>query len=181
MTLISEINLGGVVFNDVKFNCPVRLGDYERVLGPPARSESPGPPAPSGHRNNVIHFYDHLGLLLREHHSSCLIDGIEILLEPSRWFFPTTSPYLSVLQVCGVNVDRSTLFENFAQQCTVKFRPHLGHAWYVDAEAVSIQLETYKKGESRSAKNEFITLVAVGFAGEPDRRPLMTFSEFSKV
>ncbi len=38
------------------------------MLGQPQRVAPAGPPAPVGHRNNHVHFYDHLGITLSEHH-----------------------------------------------------------------------------------------------------------------
>lgn len=180
MILTSEVDLKSTVLNSGRFCKPVRLCDYGQLLGAPTRSESPGPPPPYGHRNNVIHFYDHLGLLLREHHATCLIDGIEFLLEPTQTYFPTTSPYSGVLRVCGVSVDRSTCIDDLVQQCDVQFTPHLGRAWYADGESLSIQLETYLPAGPRSRNVKHIACVSVDFRGPTDDRPLMSLAEFSK-
>lgn len=163
MTLISKVTLDSVVLNGLEVTHGVPLSVYEHTIGAPTRCVMPGPPPPYGHRNNVIHFYDDLGLLLREHHASHLIEGISILLDISRPMFPTTAPYTGELEVCGVKVHAGMEFSEFAHQTDVPFRPHLGHAWYVDAERLSIQFEVYKV--KRRSKSELISHLAVGFAG----------------
>jgi hypothetical protein len=180
MTLISEITLDGVTFNGVEFAQPLGLDAYKEVLGSPTRSESPGPPAPHGHRNNVLHFYDGLGLLLREHHATYLVDGIEILLEPTRWHFPTVSAYSGKLRVLGVPVDRATEFTSFARRSEVALCLHLGHAWYIDGVSTSIQLEVYNS-TTNSSEIQLISTIAFGFSGSSDKRLSdMTFSRFLK-
>lgn len=171
MNLVAEITLDAVVLNGLGFTRGERLEVYERVVGSPTRSVMPGPPPPFGHRNNVIHFYDHLGLLLREHHATFLIDGIDVLLEPSRCYFATTSPYSGTLRVCGVDIKAGMTFSDFAKQSRFKFRHHLGHAWYLDEDSISIQFEVRDTTESRPSPKELIVEVAVGFCGA-HRRPV---------
>jgi hypothetical protein len=166
MILRIDITLNAILLNDTAFDRAHALEAFERVLGPPSRSDGSGPPQPYGHRNNVLHYYDHLGLLLREHHLSYLIEGIDILLEPSRWYFPTTSPFSGFLQVCGVRVLPEMEFSDFARQTNVRFQPHLGHAWFVDSEKLAIQLEVYFPARKRKADMGLISVIAVGF-----RRP----------
>ncbi|MCI0681976.1 MAG: hypothetical protein L0Y71_07725 [Gemmataceae bacterium] len=162
--LACEVTLDALVLNEVEFTCGERLVKYERVLGSPTRSLMPGPPPPYGHRNNVLHFYDHLGLLLREHHFSYVIEEIEVVLDPSASPFPTASPYSGDLLVCGVDVTAGMAFGEFARRSTVKFKPHLGHAWYVDGDKISIQFEVTPSRKSAPAV-ELIWGIAIGFAG----------------
>jgi len=163
MTLISEVTLSGVSLDGLEFTHGEFLNEYERLLGTPTRSEMPGPPPPYGHRNNVIHFYDDLGILLREHHATRLIEGIDFLLDPSTSYFPTSSPYSGELWVCGVAVHGGMEFGEFARQCDVPFRPHLGHARYVDGERISIQFEVRRSKVKGRPRAELISQLAVGF------------------
>lgn len=163
-SMTSEISLDGIVINGTQFGCGEPLSAYELVLGHPSRSIMPGPPPPYGHRNNVLHFYDDLGILLREHHSSYLIQEIELGLEPFRLLFPTNYAYTGELTVCSVRVTPGMPFSEFAGKSQVQFHPHLGHAWYVDGEKVSIQMEVYCD-ESGLEPVELISTVVVGFVG----------------
>ena len=161
--MTSEITMDGVVLNGVTFGCGVPVDAYLEVLGQPTRSLMPGPPPSYGHRNNILYFYDELGILLREHHASRLIDGLDVLLDPPRWHFPTTRSYTGELHVCGVRVHAGMAFGDFARQTEIQFHPHLGHAWIVDGEKVSIQFEVFRNRQSK-AKVESIVAVLVGFA-----------------
>jgi len=163
MTLTSEVTFDAVVMNGVRCSRGELLESYERIIGSPSRSEMPGPPPPFGHRNNVIHFYDDFGLLLREHHSTRLIEGVEFLFEPERWHFPTTSPYSGDLLVLGIAVRSGMAFGEFEARCGTVFEPHLGHAWYWDGDRISIQFEVYTPGTTGPARRDVISALCVGF------------------
>jgi len=138
---------------------------YKRIIGAPSRSEMPGSPPPFGHRNNVVHFYDDFGLLLREHHSTCLIQGMEFLFEPTRWHFTTTSQYSGELSVFGVQVRSGMAFAEFADCCEMPFKPHLGHAWFWDGERISIQFEIYRPNGNEASGGDLISALCIGFRG----------------
>lgn len=163
MYLDCDISLDAVVINGTAFRSGEPLERYQQLLGPPSRSYDGPTPAPYGHRNNVIHYYDDLGLLLQEHHVTYLVDGMEIVLEPSRTILPTGNAYSGRLVVCGVPVLAEMEFRDFARQCKIKFQPHLGHAWYVDGERISIQIEVYFPARKRKADMGLISVVAVSF------------------
>jgi hypothetical protein len=139
------------------------LSLYDQALGAPTRSVMPGPPPPYGHRNNVIHFYDQLGFILREHHSTRLISGIDFQLDPSRSVFPAASRYSGELWVCGVGVHPGMKFSEFARKCDWEFKPHLGHACYLDGEKISIQFEVVTHNCKEPLMEGLITELAVGF------------------
>jgi hypothetical protein len=165
MTLISRVTLDSIVLDGLEVTHGMPLSLYEQALGAPARSVMPGPPPPYGHRNNVIHFYDQLGIILREHHATRLIEGIDFQLEPSKAVFPAASPYRGELWVCGASVHAEMEFDEFADKCEQSFKPHLGHAWYLDGECISIQFEVYSPKEKGQKRKDLITDVAVGFRG----------------
>lgn len=165
MTLISKVNLDGVVINGVEFSYGIPLEEYTPILGEPTRSESPGKPAPYGHRNNVIHLYDHLGLLLREHHATYVIEGIDFLLAPLTATFPTSSPYPGELWVCEIEVYAGMKFKEFASQSAVEFKPYLGCGCYARGERVSIHMSLVAPSRKRGSRKTAISEVAVGFMG----------------
>ena len=59
--MLAEISLDGLGIDDVSFPRARKLAAYTHLLGSPSRTESPGAPAPAGHRNNQIHFFDNSG------------------------------------------------------------------------------------------------------------------------
>jgi hypothetical protein len=165
MKLTSEVDLNGVVLNGVRMGRGEPLQSYERILGPPSRLEMPGAPPPYGHRNNVLHFYDDIGLLLREHHSSYLIQSIDYFFESGKQLFPTRSDYSGELRVLGIEVRRGMDFSEFASHCPTPFKPHLGHAWFFDGDRISIQFEVYRPKGKGAAQRELISALCVGFRG----------------
>ena len=165
MTLISRVSLDTVIIDRLEITQGMPLSYYEQTLGSPTRSEMPGPPPPYGHRNNIIHFYDSLGFFLREHHSTRLISGIDFQLDVSHSAFPTRKGYTGELWVCGARVSAGMEFGKFAHQCDGKFTPHLGHAWFLDGEQISIQFEVVSRKHNESLTKGLITELAVGFRG----------------
>lgn len=163
MKLISYIALDGLTINGSTFAYAMKLASYSAILGIPDRSEPIGRPAPYGHRNNVIHYYDQLGLFLREHHSTGLIDGIEFVFEPAQCPFPIKLPYSGELTICGVMIEGASPFSDFLRQSKTVFLPHLGHAWYSDGEFMSIQVEVSRPKRKQSQVGEKVLAVSVGF------------------
>lgn len=165
MTLISSVTLDEVCIDGLTVDRGLPLEKYTSVIGLPDNSVMPGPPPPYGHRNNVLHFYNRYGFFLREHHATCLIEGIDFQLDSTDAHFPLSSSYSGVLNVCGIAIQRGMNFTDFARLCTKEFSPHLGHAWYLDGEKISIQFEVRGQKENGNVRREIITELSVGFRG----------------
>src|SRR4029450_7141429 len=91
--MLADIGLDGLGIDDVSFPRAQKLDAYTRLLGSPSRTESPGAPAPAGHRNNQIHFFDNLGIYLNEHHATRLIQGVTFAVDCEHVVFPTEHPF----------------------------------------------------------------------------------------
>jgi hypothetical protein len=165
VTFVSDVSLDGIVFDGSRFTYGVPLTEYVAILGSPSRSESPGQPAPYGHRNNVIHFFDNLGLLLYEHHATYLIQGITFLLDPANFPFPTSNAYSGKLYVCGVDVRSGMKFNEFAELCAATFIPSIGGYWHLDGKAVSIGIQLVAPSRKRGSRKTTISEVGVDFKG----------------
>lgn len=76
----------------------VPLNFFVNAIGPPDRTIAAGPPAPYGHRNNQIHFYDSLGIFLNEHHATRRVREVALTFEPEVSPFPATN-------ACKLEVD----------------------------------------------------------------------------
>ncbi|QDU88601.1 hypothetical protein Pla175_19810 [Pirellulimonas nuda] len=56
-------------------------------------------------------------------------------------------------------------FDEFSSQCEHNFTAHLGHAWFLDGERLSIQFEIKKAKGKYGLERGVIQYVSVGFRG----------------
>ena len=138
---------------------------YAEVLGDPDRLEPIGPPAPFGHRNNHIWAYDRLGVFLAEHHATRMIQGVGIVLEPAHSYRRIENAFTGNVFVCGVAISRGMRAGTFAAQCSVPFRWHLNSRLVFDADAIAVDISTYrpKTASGRKSSIRYISVVSVGF------------------
>lgn len=157
--------VSSVSFNGVTLHCGTPLDQYRFVLGEPSRTDDLGPPAPFGHRNNQVHFYDDLGVFLAEHHLTRLIEGVGIVLDADHAYRQPRANFGGELVVCGVRVEQGMRPEAFLEQCAVPFRWHLGHSMVFDAAKLSIDIDTYaeKTRSGRNSRRRQISVVSIGF------------------
>lgn len=137
---------------------------YHALLGPPDRIVEGPSPAPYGHRNNQQHQYDKLGISLNEHHKSRLIQSVRIELMPERSAFPTLSSFVGSLSLCGIDVYKGTVVDEFlasARQLNLEFKPHLGWSYYIDGKRMSITLCTFSEAKRRGRTRESLIFEVV--------------------
>ncbi len=80
MSFAAIVDAGRFTLNGRSFCDAEPAKVFHELLGHPDRLEEAGQPAPFGHRNNQIHFYDDLGMYLNEHHYTILIQGVTFVL-----------------------------------------------------------------------------------------------------
>ena len=90
--------------NGAKIQAADTVPSFHTLFGQPSRIVPAGPPAPYGHRNNHIHYYDAKGLTLNEHHYTYQIHEINIILDPERAILPTSDPFSDELTIEGVRI-----------------------------------------------------------------------------
>ncbi len=148
-----------------EFSEPQRLDAFVKILGQPSRVFSGKTPAPVGHRNNHLHFYDDLGLYLHEHHATYLIGGVCVVFEPGEAFFPTTEPFTGELYVAGQLIQRGMTPKEILAASPLPLRGHLGHSLVVDGERFSFDIETYalKTPSGRKSTKRLLSQVSIGF------------------
>lgn len=165
-----ELSLAGLSIDGVTFDRGLPLESYSLVIGPPSRTISPGPPAPCGHRNNQIHFYDEIGIYLNEHHATFLIKEVNVLLAPEHTRFPTKEPFLGDVVVCNLVIRRGMNENEFLQlsaKSSVQFRHHLGHSWYIENSLYAIDIDTFAalSPSGRKSRRRYLSSAAFGFRG----------------
>jgi len=176
-----DVSLDALTINGNLFTEGVPLDRYVAVLGTPARTAAPGAPAPYGHRNNQLHFFDNAGLYVNEHHLTCLIQAVDIILAKET-HFPTTHLFHGTLLVCGMplraGMSERELLEA-GQDCVVRFRNHLGRSWVADGERIAIDMDTYaeRTPSGRKSRRRWLSYVSVGFR---EAHPLADESEARK-
>lgn len=91
----------GLTINGDLINAGVPLEQYEQILGLPSRAVEAGPPAPVGHRNNLVHIFDSKGIYLIEHHASRLIGEVTFIFDAAESPFPISGSFRGALDVFG--------------------------------------------------------------------------------
>lgn len=91
----------GLVINGYLFDKKLPFERYQTVLGAPSRTIAAGPPAPAGHRNNQVHFFDATGIYLTEHHASRLIESVNFIFDRAESPFPIERDFSGDLKVDG--------------------------------------------------------------------------------
>ncbi len=143
------------------------VGTFHSLLGEPTRIIPAGPPAPFGHRNNHIHFYDHLGLRLNEHHYTHQIQAVTAVLNTVDSIHPTRLPFSGTLQVGGVNIGEGEVETKLAESA-IPFVSRLPGIWAADVtsaptEGHRIHISVDTKGRMlpsgrRSRKREILSV-----------------------
>ena len=140
--------------------------NYVTQFGEPDRDVELGPPAPFGHKNNRALFYDSWGIFLAEHHYSCLIQSVGIVLDREHAYRKSQHAFSGDLVVCGVAMSQGMRPDEFLARCDVPFRRHLGHSLVYDAENLSIDIDYFHEltKSGRKSRKTKIAVVSVGFA-----------------
>lgn len=160
-----SVDLESVCIDDRIFSKGESIESYEPYLGLPNRCNLPPLRAPYGHRNNVAYLFDEHGLVLTEHHATYLIQAIYFIFEPADSRYRTQNFFSGDLSVLNTPIRAGMRFEEFGSQCGRNFTSHLGHAWFLDSEGISIQFEVKKSKGKRGLEKGVIQYLCVGFRG----------------
>jgi hypothetical protein len=160
-----DVSLMALTINERSFDRGVPLQQFESALGPPDRVDDGPVPAPVGHRNNQIWFWDNLGIFANEHHSSRLIQGVGVVIDLDHAYRKPLKSYSGTILVCGVPIETGMEPQTLLENCSVDFRWHLGHSLVYDAERLSIDIDTFSllTKSGRKSKRRQICVVSVGF------------------
>ena len=163
-----RIDLKDVTFNNLKVDQGIRIHEYESLLGKPDRCSVPGWRLKHGHipyDDNVVYLYDLHGIALSEHRATQNIHSIYFIFNPAGSRYQTNNFFSGDLSVLNTPVRAGMRFEDFSNQCDYNFTAHLGHAWFLDSEGISIQFEVKKAKGKRGLEKGLIQYLCVGFRG----------------
>lgn len=141
---------------------------FHSLLGNPTRIQASGPPAPCGHRNNQIHFYDTLGLYLNEHHYTHAIEAVTFVLWCEEVVFPTESPFSGELIVGGVHV-RPEMKESDMRGSSIPFVSQMRGTWTIrtDSQWIGFASSGRKGPSGRRSKTRYLKSLSVCMRHDP--------------
>ncbi len=114
-----------------------------------------------------VHYYDHIGVTLLEHHYTYQINQITFVLNTKDAIHPTTQPFAGELELGGVNLSPGDV-EAVLADCKLGFTSQLTGTWFAeilssqaDGHRISVAIDT--KGRrlpsgGRSKKREILTV-----------------------
>lgn len=127
----------GTTINGVQLNAAEPVAWYHALLGRPSRIVAAGAPAPCGHRNSYVHYYDELGITLLEHHFTYQIEGVTIVLDTDDAIFPTIRTYSGVLELGATKIIAGD-FEDVLQNSKIQFTSTLRGIWFAHLSSTPV-------------------------------------------
>ena len=168
MSFTAIIDAGRFTLNDQSFRDAKQPKRFHDLLGPPSRIEAMGLPAPIGHRNNQVHFYDDLGLYLNEHHDTFLIQAVTFVLWCEEAAFRPKNEIKGDLRIGGI-VLTPGMTESDMRNSTIPFVEQLRGTWHFKSNDLWIGF--HSKGETapsgRRSKRRRIVSASVCFKHDP--------------
>lgn len=164
-----EVTLYGIALSDAQLP-----SYFYNILGPPDRIEPIGGPAPAGHRNPVVHYYDQLGLVLVEHHFTYQISLVEVILNPAESVHPVNKPFSGQLRF-GRTVITAGAMERDLIDSGMTFTGTLPGTWFatihnkppVYPSSVSVRTLGPRLSSGRRSKRRDIQSVQIGLNHDP--------------
>lgn len=160
-----SVDLSSVCMDGYAFTKGEPLEAYEAYLGQPNRCNVPKLRAPYGHRNNIAYLFDEHGIVLTEHHATRLIQAVYFILIPAGSRYKTDKAFSGGLSVLNTPVRAGMRFDEFGSRCEFDFTAHLGHAWFLDSDCISIQFEVKSTRGRKGLERGLVQYICVGFRG----------------
>jgi hypothetical protein len=166
--IVASVDVARFVLNGVEVAGQRPAGDLHAALGKPSRIVAAGPPAPPGHRNSQIHFYDEAGLYLLEHHYTYTVGEIGFVLWRDEAVRKPTSDLSCEVRVGGVLLHPG-LTERDLLASTVPFDRQIAGIWSWKSAPLYVGfLSRGRKNRSgRRAAKRYVITVSVCFDGDP--------------
>jgi hypothetical protein len=169
------ITITGVTMNRRALHVAQPVATFHSLLGEPTRILPAGPPAPFSHRNNHIHYYDHLGVTLNEHHYTYQIQCVRFILNTADAIHPTSEPFSGNLLLGGVRL-RAGDAESELKGTTIPLSSRLAGVWSGDVlsgpahgHRINITIDTMgrKLPSGKRSKKRLITTVSLSLEHDP--------------
>ncbi|WP_425396551.1 hypothetical protein [Aeoliella sp.] len=168
------IEATGATINGMPIQAADSVARFHSLFGTPTRIDPAGPPAPAGHRNNYIHFYDHLGVYLNEHHFTYQIQEVGFVLDIDEAAHPTERPFTGQLHVGGITLSPSATEDTLAES-SLSFTSKLRGSWSTEIQSglpgisiyVSIDSNGRRLPSGRRSKVRQLLSVSLGLHHDP--------------
>lgn len=145
---------------------------FHHLLGPPDRIVPAGSPAPVGHRNNHVHYYDRLGITLSEHHYTYQIQTVRAVLSTEA-VHPTRDLFSGRLHLGGIDLSPGDP-ERVLAGSSLRFVSQLRGTWFADVLAesgrpvsVAVRTQGPKLQSRRRSKKRVILEVWLSLDHDP--------------
>jgi hypothetical protein len=127
----------GITITGTPIHTAWPVANFHRIFGEPSRIVVAGPPAPFGHRNNQIHFYDDLGITLNEHHYTYQIQAITFVLDTADAIHPTIRPFSGTLDIGGTRLVAGAS-EAELMNSQIQFTSQLRGTWFAKVSSALV-------------------------------------------
>ena len=129
----------------IELGAAVTEGLVLDILGKPDRVEQGTPPAPAGHRNNEVYFFDSYGIYWIRHHKTLLMTTLGLVLHPdlgNPLQRHTRVQFSGWLQLLDSRIDCRTTVNDLTEAVRDRIRPRLGTWWagHVGGHDVTFQV-----------------------------------------
>ena len=148
-----EVRSGGIFVGGHPIPEAVPPSLLHDLLGLPDRKVDPAPSAPAGHRNNLIHVYDDLGLYFHEHHWTRLAMDLVLVYWPEEegYAFTPRRAFPGHLTLLGYLVPSGVAASQFVRECPIPLEEYLSGRWRSMDERFAIGMDS-KGAKLRSGR-----------------------------
>lgn len=156
-----DVNLERLRIDSVDLTKRLPVGEFFSLIGTPSRTVAAGSPAPAGHRNPQIHFFDDLGFYANEHHLASTIDAVTFVFWLEESIFPPENVFSGSLKVGGAAMWPGMLEREFSGS-SISFDPGVGRGnWSAISEGIYIGLAAAAKKSPSGRRGKVLQFVSV--------------------
>ena len=168
MVLTVAVEVDTFAIDGRSFDRPVQPVEFFPVLGRPTRSgDFYTKPAPWGHRNNQLHVFDDLGIVLNEHHATRCIQEVRFVFNTEEAIHPTTCPFAGSLLLGGLSL-YSDMPEEAITPPRLTLTNWLAGEWFSKQGSIYVALtcKGQRRPGQRRTKRRYLVDVSIAWRHE---------------
>ncbi len=136
---------------------------HETIGSTPDRIVDPAAPAPFGHRNNLIHVYDSLGLYFHEHHATRLATDLVFAWWPEEegFAFSPRCAFSGCLRLGEYRVPLEATESEVIRNCPIRLTSCVRGSWRTERDGFGLGITTKGpklKSGRRSARRRVVSI-----------------------